>query len=283
MPHNRRVQQRPTRDHLPDPFQTWLLPSPAVAERRELHVCGVPVELVLFPDRAARRAASHCAMRPDRAPTILAQEALWRSDMPPAVLTPNRYPFAAAASILWSELVEREAHADLIALALALAEPRGGSVLMNTIGAAATLPRAHLHLTAERLTFLSRLPCRPVAPATVGLAASDPALAAVQCVQLAPPFPGFVLGVRGERAARARAAARLLELRATPAVNLISDGETTWVAPRACETPAPHFATPLGCAELWGRFCFEERTGFQTATEASLLHALTDALLPQPA
>jgi hypothetical protein len=79
---------------------------------------------------------------------------------------------------------------------------------------------------------------------------------------------------------RARAAARLLELRATPAVNLLSDGDTTWIVPRRVETPAPFFAAPLGCAELWGRFCFEAETEFRAATPADLLAALAAALWP---
>lgn len=246
-----------------------------IAARRSLSLLGAPVELALLPERAARRAASEAVLRSDRAALILANEALWRCPDPAAVLTPNRYPFAEAASLLWSANVGREAKPDLIALALDLAEQHGGTVMMNTMGAAATLPRAHLHLTAERLPFLAQLPCVPVSAAELGVPCDDAIV-----VRLAPPFPGLVLGVRGDRAARARVASRLLELRAAPAANLISDGETTWVAPRRVETPVPHYASPLGCAELWGRFCYEDAAEFEAATATSLLAALAAALWP---
>lgn len=272
--HNPRVL-RSIRESLPDPFATWPLPAPVITAQRSLSLFGAPVELVLLPDRAARRTASDAVLRSDRVTRILAEEALWRCPEPHAVLTPNRYPFAASASVLWSAKVGREAEPELVALALDLAERHGGTVLMNTIGAAATLPRAHLHLTAERLPFLAQLPCLPVSAAQLGVALGDASI-----VRLAPPFPGLVFGVRGDRVERARAASRLLELRAAPAVNLISDGETTWVAPRRLETPTPHFAAPLGCAELWGRFCYEDAAGFEAATATSLLAALAAALWP---
>lgn len=258
-----------------NPFAAYALPTATPAARRTLTVCGSEVELVWLPERSRRRRhAPALLLHTDRAPRILAEEAVWQSQRPPAALTPNRYPFARAAALLWSALPQREVDADLLALALELAEPHGGSVLMNTLGAAATQPRAHLHLVGERLPFLPGLATVPVR-----LPEMDD-LADVEVVQLAAPFPGLVLGVRGEREARGRAAARLLALRTSVAANLVSDGRTTWFAPRRSETPAPHFVHPLGCAEIWGRFCYEDEAAFAAADAATLVAALAAALLP---
>lgn len=257
-----------------DPF-ACALSSATPAARRKVTLCGGDVELVWLPERASRRRPPPHVLHTDHAPRILTQEALWRSDRPPAVLTPNRYPFARAAALLWSAEPQREVSADLLDLALSLAEPHGGSVLGNTLGAAATQPRAHLHLVGERSHFLPSLPTEPFSPPEL-----DAAALGVDLVRLAAPYPGLVLGVRGDRQARAHAAAQLLALRATPAANLVSDGDTTWFAPRRCETPTPYFTAPLGCAEIWGRFCFEDEAAFAAADSTSLTQALAAALLP---
>lgn len=247
--------------------------EPRAAATRRIGLFGGEIELQWLPERARRRAAP-AALHVDHAPRILAEEALWRSADGRAVLTPNRYPFAKQALILWSTAPQREADSHLIGLAHDLAEPHGGSVLMNTLGAAATQPRAHLHLVGERLPFLASLAttkCTRPLPGDLG---------AVDVIELAAPFPGSVLGVRGERAARVQAAARLLQLRVAMAANLIADGTTTWIALRAQETPAPHFPYPLGCAELWGRCCFEDEAAFRAATPEALMAAFTAALRP---
>jgi hypothetical protein len=249
-----------------NPFAAWDLATPKPAATRRLELLGGEVELRWLPERARRRAAP-AALHQDHASRILANETLWQSD--------NQ----RAALILWSVVPLREADADLIERALALAEPHGGTVLMNTLGAAATQPRAHLHVVGERLPFLSKLPALPCArPLPDDLTSGR---GAIEVVELAPPFPGLAFGLRGERPARARAAARLLQLRAALAANLISDGTTTWVIPRGVETPAPHFPYPLGCAELWGRFCFEDEATFAAATADSLRAAFAMALVPR--
>ncbi|MEZ5966623.1 MAG: hypothetical protein R3F56_22490 [Planctomycetota bacterium] len=258
-----------------NPFATLSLPSATPKATRAVKIFGGEVDLVWLPERARRRCPPQVLLHADRAPRILAEERLWQCDRSAAVLTPNRYPFARRAALLWSARPQREADAELIALALELAEPFGGTALLNTLGAAATQPRAHLHLVHERLGFLAGLATVPAR-----LEHEDPALAAVDVVRLAPPFPGLVLGVRGARAARAAAAARLLALRVSAAANLVSDGTTTWFVPRRCETPAPHVSRPLGCAELWGRFCYEDEAEFAAADAASLAAAWAAALLP---
>lgn len=237
---------------------------------------GSPVELWWLPERRKRRRPAALLLA-DRSGRIVDEESLWRCDAPPAAVTPNRYPFARSAAILWSTLPEREPGARLLELAASLIEPAGGSALMNTLGAAATQPRAHIHLVGERLPFLSSLP-------TVGVPAAslcDGVWPAVEFVRLAEPFPGLVLGVRGDRADRAMATARLLALRTNAAANVVSDSDTTWFVPRRIETPAPHFPWPLGCAEIWGRFCYEDEASFATADAEVLDAALTMALWPR--
>ena len=99
--------------------------------------------------------------------------------------------------------------------------------------------------------------------------------AGVDCLSLAPPFPGVAAGVRGPAPERAVVVHRLLEARTTPAFNLVSQDSTTWVFPRsAIETPAPHFSHALGAAELWGRWCFGDEEPFRAATAKDLEAAL---------
>lgn len=259
-----------------NPFAQCALPSAVPAATRTLALYGATVELWWLPGRAARRTAAPALLLQDRAPRILAEEALWQSQSPPAVLTKNRYPFARSAGILWSATPTREVTAELLALACALVDPAQGSALMNTVGAAATQPRAHIHLVGERLPFLLELPRTPLDPRTLG---GEP-WGDVEFVQLAAPFPGCVLGVCGSQAARAAAVARLLAARSCPAVNLVSAGDITWFAPRRSETPAPFFPRPLGCAELWGRFCYEDEAAFAAADATMLDAAFAAALEP---
>ena len=54
-------------------------------------------------------------------------------------------------------------------------------------------------------------------------------------------------------------------------MNWIDDGTGCWIALRREETPSPQFPHPLGCAELWGRWCFEDE-----AAGAALAYARRD-------
>lgn len=62
-----------------------------------------------------------------------------------------------------------------------------------------------------------------------------------------------------------------------PAFNLVDDGTTTWLLPRALETPTPHFPQALGAAELWGRWCYDDEGAFRAATGSDLAAALAAA------
>lgn len=245
------------------------LPFAPAAERR-LTVLGVEVSLVLVPDRRARggrAVAGRPALQRCPASRILAEEALWRADA--LVLTPNRYPFAAGQRLLWMAGPTREPDRAFWLAALAWAERAGGSVLLNTVGAAATIARAHAHLVPERRAFLGSLPTRQC---TLDLIDVPPG---GELIAVDAPF--CALGVRGPVAARATALVLLAEARLTAACNVVAEGDTAWVVPRTVETPAPWFPQALGAAELWGRWCYVDEAPFAAATGADLERALVEA------
>ena len=254
------------RDADPSPPPTHF----AATARRELRVFGAPVELALLPGRAARPGrpgAERPAFRPDLGLRIAATEAIHAG--PEFVVTPNKFPFARAQTVLWSRRPLREPDAEFLHSALSWTDQRGGSLLLNSVGAAASIPRAHAHHTDEAMPFLPALGEQPFAAPWL------PEVAGASYVQKAAPFA--LLGVRGDARARAEATAALQMLRMTPAVSLVACPGEIWICPRAVETPAPHFPYALGAAELWGRWCYLEEGPFRTATAADLERALVEA------
>jgi hypothetical protein len=254
----------------PNPGKNEAVPfSPA--ERRRLTVFGAPAELVLLPERAARPGkpgADRLLFCTDVVTRILAEETSWQDES--IAITPNRYPFAAAQQIYWARRRTREHDAVFLASVFAAVDGCGGAGMINNIGAAASIPHAHAHVTSERLPFLGALRTLPLAadwfsPITsVSLVAAD--------------LPLCLIGVRGPAAARALAVATLQMCRMTAAVNMVMQDGTTWLYPRsAIETPAPHFPYALGAAEVWGRWCYSDRAAFTAATSATLERALTTA------
>lgn len=248
------------------------------AARRTTTVFGAPVELVWLPDRSARGGrptAERPAFRRSIAEGILEREAHWRGDG--LCLTPNRYPFAGDQLLLWEEPMAREATPKLLEALFVLAERLGGTGLLNTVGAAASVPRAHAHLTTERLPFLAALPWEAIQPDFL-----DPP-ARVEVLRLAAPCPVLAVGLRGDAAARAEATHRLQMARMTAAVNFVVQDGTTWVFPRSrVEIPAPHFPYALGAAELWGRWCFVEEDSYTAATGQDLEAALVRSAMRWP-
>lgn len=243
------------------------------AAQRALALFGAPVELVWLPSRHARRDAPTARPRPfrsDAVERILRDETLWRGDG--CALTPNRHPLGHRELLLWSEAAVREPDVSLLRTVFELEERSAGAVLINSIGAAASAPRAHAHLLGERLAFLEALPRQP--RSRDGL----PDLPGVDTLELAPPFPALTVGLRGPAPARAAALHRLLELRSAPSFNVVSQDGVAWLFPRsAIEIPAPHFPTALGCSELWGRWFYAEEEPFRNATPADLEAAIEAA------
>ncbi|MFO1076624.1 MAG: hypothetical protein U1E73_02740 [Planctomycetota bacterium] len=250
----------------------------APARTRRLPVFGATVEAVLLPQRAARSGhelRGKIAFAPSRAERIVRDEVLWAGD--DLVLTPNRFPFAREHRLLWPRARRREPDRAMWVAIGAWAEAAGGSALLNTVGAAATIGRAHAHLVGERLPFLAALPMRPGPADLVDLPPGVELLAA--------DLPFCLLVVRGGDAdARASVLDALGEARLATACNTAVVGAAAYVYPRALETPAPHFAQALGAAELWGRGCYTDAAAFAAATGVDLELALVAGGMPhQPA
>jgi hypothetical protein len=258
-----------------------LVPFAPVA-RRQLTVFGAPVELVLVPSRKARpgrATADRPAFMKSPAARILREETSWRGDG--LALTPNKHPFAAGHRLVWQENVTRELGRVCWREVATWVAATGGSAMVNSIGAAATIARAHAHLVAEQLPFLLQLRerrCHLDLVDAAPLAALPPLPPDVELWTKDVPF--CVLGVRGPAAGLAEVLERLAEARLTAAGNVVLLGDTAWLYPRAIETPAPWFPYALGAAELWGRWCFVDEVPFAAATGDALERALVVAGMP---
>ncbi len=257
---------------LPDPGEASPLPFAPTA-RRTLTVLGAPVELVLLPERAQRpgQPGTRPAFRADPVPRIVRTESVWSGNG--LHLTPNRYPFARDQWILWPDAATREHGTDLLHALFAFAEARHGTAMVNSIGAAASIPRAHGHVTAERLPFLPALPEHDLRADWL------PSITGVTWHQKDATW--LLIGARGAPAARAAAITALQVTRCTAAFNLVDQDSTAWLYPRSsCEIPAPHFPWALGAAEVWGRWCYVDQGPWATATAEDLERALTQAGVP---
>lgn len=260
----------------PDPTATAAAPF-APAARRPLAVFGAPVELVWLPERLQRQGRPG-TVRPPFAPSIaeriLAAETIWRGDG--LRVTPNRFPFAECQLLLWRDQPSREHDLLLLRGLFTWVDQLGGAGLLNSIGAAASIARAHAHVTPERRPFLAGLPERPLADASL------PDVAGVHYVH--KQLPCTLLGVRGEAGPRAEAVHALQLRRLTASWNVITQDRTAWLYPRSAqETPAPQFPYALGAAEVWGRWCFLGRDEFERATGPELEQALLTAGVPAEA
>lgn len=258
----------------PDPLALFPHQDFAPAAVREMTLFGAPVELLYLPERKTRRGvpkAGRPAFPTQVVEQILREEAVWEGSG--MVMTPNRYPFGRRQAVLWARARLREPDVTMLELLLRLEERVSGTVLLNSIGAAASIARCHMHLMGERLPFVGHFNVVEAMPDALEGLSNLPV--GVTCVALASPFPGVGVGVRGPAQDRAVVVHRLLHARTTSAFNLVSQDSTTWVFPRsATETPTPYFLHALGAAELWGRWCFGDEQPFLDATPESLEAAL---------
>jgi hypothetical protein len=265
--------ERPPEPHAEPPAAPHpsLVPFAAAAERR-LTVHGKEVRLVHVPGRAYRPLRSgpaRPAFAPSPAERIIREEAYWRGDG--LALTPNRHPFAPEQRILWTTEPAREPDLRFWQAAVAWVERTRGMGLLNTIGAAATIVRAHAHLVPTPWPFLPSLRDEPADDLVHGLDLPP----ACTLHQKAVPF--VVLGVRGPTAARAEALLRLASLRLTAAWNVALFAGEAWLLPRRTETPAPDFPHALGAAEFAGQWCYTDADAFAAATPEVLERALAAA------
>lgn len=255
-----------------DPHDSLVTFEPSAVRR--LSVFGAPVEAVLVPGRKSRgdRARrGRPAFAPNPAQRILDEETFWRGDG--LALTPNLYPFSQQQRLLWPETPRREPDAAMWSAICTWTDGTGGTAMVNTIGAAATIARAHAHLTPERLEFLANLPERD---GPTGLVDLPPGVELVQ-----KDIACCLLGVRGgDAAARGQAIWTLAGIRLTAACNVCIQDGTAWLFPRRVETPAPHFPFALGGAELWGRWCYIEEEPFAAAAGQDLERAFVEAGMP---
>ena len=245
----------------------------APAAERTLSVFGAAVQLALLPGRRARSGhdrEGRAAFVRSPAERILDEETSWRAGG--LALTPNRYPFARDQHILWMARPAREPDREFWQVALDWVERSDGTALLNNIGAAATIPRAHAHLIGERLPFLANLPERELRDLPIDVPDG--------CQLVAKDLPFCVLGVRGAAVDRAEALLRLADACTTATWNVVLTRDAAWVVPRGEQTPAPWFPAPLGAAELWGRFCYTDEQPFARATAEDLEAALVAATRP---
>ncbi len=157
------------------------------AAERELELHGSRVELCWIPGRRERSGRAHAERPPFpacRAERILAEESVWCGD--DLALTPNLHPFAARHMLLWSRTPRREPDAAFLRHGFELAERCKGTLLVNSIGAAASIPWLHGHLLGERIDYLTGLPTEPLQPQ------HD---ANVDVHRVGAPFPAFLLAL----------------------------------------------------------------------------------------
>jgi hypothetical protein len=246
----------------------------AIAGQRLAEVFGAPVEIVALPARGQRRGipmSSRAALQDNRAPDIIAREAVWES--PGVAMSGNAFPFTARQVVLWATEPRRDPSLQMLEVAYELEDLVGGTTIVNSMGAAGSITRSHIHLLGQRNDFFSGLPQTRITPRVACL--EPELLGACEVLRLGLPFPGVAVGLRGTPADRARAMFHLLESRTTPAFNLIGSGGIAWLVPRsAIETPGPYYPQALGGAEIWGRWCCNDEATFARLTGPDMENAL---------
>jgi hypothetical protein len=247
-----------------------------VADRKPLTLFGAPAEAVLLPARAYRSdrpSPQRPPFGPCRAEAILRDETLWTSNDGQLAATPNKFPFVRDQLILWPTQPMRDPSLPLWTVAHQWVHAQQGVGMLNNIGAAASIPRAHVHLGNERGGFLPALKTKP-SPFALDLPLGVTAEVA--------DLPFCLLVLRGSPEARAEAVWRLAEQRFTPTWNVVVDPEGTWVMPRSREHGGGGgavFAAAVGAAEVWGRWCFASAEAWQKAAPGLARPELLEAEL----
>lgn len=236
---------------------------------REVRVFGAPAHVTLLSHRARRAnrpGDARPAFRRSPAAHIVSAEAIWRGEG--LALTPNRYPMLAEQRILWHAVPHPHPGLAMWRAVHEWVDANRGSALHNTVGAAASIAAAHVHLCRERSGFLAALPLRPGA---LELVEVDDLLIEAAAV------PFCLLRLSGTSRQRAAGVEQLSVARLLPAWNVVVEPGTTWIYPRRREIPAPHFPHALGAAELWGRWCHTDEAEFEAATGEAMERALVAA------
>lgn len=254
------MERPPT--ELPD----TIVPFEPTAERT-LEVYGIPVHLALVPGRKARSGHDRERRPPlQRSPAerILREEAYWRTET--LALTPNKFPFGKNQRILWMATPARDPDIHFWRAGLAWADAMDGTVLLNNIGAAATIPRAHAHFIEEKMPFLASLAEAPLQTDIMDVPDG--------CEMVRKDVPFCMVGVRGDLEGKAETLIRIADSRLTATWNVIINKDTVWIVPRGKQTPAPYFPSAVGAAEFWGRWCYVDEEPFERATGNDLEKAI---------
>lgn len=253
----------------------------APPHRVEREVFGVRASVLSLPHRTSR----HGMPRQDRPPfqanhadRIIATEAVWTG--PGVAMTGNRFPFSAQQVILWATERRREPTRSMLEIAFRIEADVDGTSMVNSIGAAGSVTRSHVHVIGESPSFLRELPARGIEPESVFLTEEQASGCEVICLDA--PFPGVAIGLRGSVEARAETMHHLLECRTAQAFNLISNGGISWLVPRsAVEITAPHFPQALGSAEISGLWCVNDPEVFARLDGPGMEAALAMGCVPR--
>ena len=172
--------------------------------------------------------------------------------------------------LLWTVEPIREPNVELLHAGMTWAENLECTVLWNSVGAAASIPRAHLHLLPGVGSGFLAAETRAWQLGTE---------IAIRASQVELPFA--VLELHGPAIERAEAATRLLTMRACAAANLVTVADRTWFVPRSdAEIPGGAFPYALGASELWGQWCFPDEEAFRAADGPGLERALRASTRP---
>lgn len=241
---------------------------------RHVLAYGLSYELVLIPRRGQRAnlpGHGRPAFTGDKGSRIRAEEALAQDEL--VVLTPNRFAFYEQQGLLWQASgFSREVPVELLEAGFRLAEQGRGALLVNSIGASASIGQAHGHLVRARSEVLEGLPMAVVGEERgLRLLASDPGAG----------HPAWTVQVRGASAGdRARLVRALLDLRTTASYHVLSQGDAAWVLPRRREIVEEVCPYAVGASEFFGRFVLPERETYERLDGVAIELALAEASVP---
>lgn len=253
-----------------------LLPSVEglVQASRRVLAFGLPYELVLIPSRGQRAnlpGAGRPAFVSDKGGRIRAGEALVQDEN--VVLTPNRFAFYPQHGLLWqAEGFAREAPVPLLESGFRLADQAEGALLVNSIGASASICQAHGHLVRAKSRVLPALPMKTLGVnRSLQIRATDPQAG----------HPALTVQIRGGSAGdRARLVRALLDLRSSASYHVLAQEDVAFVIPRRREIVAEVSPYALGAAEFFGRFVLPERETFDRLERPDLERSLAEASVP---
>lgn len=245
-----------------------------VRERRTATLFGRDFELCWIPGRAQRAGvpgAGRPSFRRHPGDRIRRDEVFWKRGS--LLATPNRFPFVGDSLLLWEDGGSaREVGESHLAAAFALADECDAALLVNTVGASASIPLAHAHFLFDVRPLLEQ--------AWTGVEIGSVPQGRLLAPSPDGDWPLFAAIVECEDPARrARWVRHLLDVRTHAAANILAQGRRAIVVPRRGELGGLDFPYAIGAGELSGRFVFPSLETMRAAgaqgLEASLRGATT--------